>query len=279
MHLSNDERVYIQTILCPIFRINFDSFVNTWTTPESIPGEGCEIGQQKQIKLLPDARELGLKIEAHGENMSITTLILASGRSPALGYAKANLRIGSQTFIEKVALTARSSGSEALIITVGEDGDPFQCSRKDVQPIVQHHRASPVSVFVAKPEQSNLQTIVDSLKMVKPSGRVLLWPIDYPFADSQTVHSLVNSFGKSEDKIAYPKLGAHIGYPILLGLNAVERLVETSTHTSLKTFIRNQGQKAQEVPTTDPRVVISVNLPEQAAVLGVKSPGRFRQYL
>jgi CTP:molybdopterin cytidylyltransferase MocA len=229
--------------------------------------------------LLPDARELDLKIETHGENMPITTLILASGTSPALGYAKANLRIGSQTFIEKVALTACSSGSEALIITVGEDDDPFQCSRKDVQPIVQRHRASPVSVFVAKPDQSNLQAIVDSLKMVRPSGRVLLWPIDYPFADSQTVKSLLDSFGKSEDNIAYPKLGAHMGYPILLGVNAVERLVEKSTHTSLSAFIQNQGQKVRAVPTTDPRVVISVNLPEQAAVLGVKSPERFHQYL
>ncbi|MBT6176351.1 MAG: NTP transferase domain-containing protein [Deltaproteobacteria bacterium] len=210
--------------------------------------------------------------------MSITTLILASGRSPALGYAKANLRIGSQTFIEKVALTARSCGSEALIIAVGEDNDPFQCSRKDVQPIVQRYRAAPISVTVAKPEQSKLQTIVDSLKMVQPSGRVLLWPIDYPFADSKTVKSLLESFSKSEDKLAYPKLGAHMGYPILLGVAALKRLLETPTRMSLGTFIQSQGSKNCEVPTTDPRVVISVNLPEQAAALGVKSPEQFRRY-
>ena len=210
--------------------------------------------------------------------MSITTLILASGRSPALGYAKANLRIGSQTFIEKVALTARSCGSEALIITVGEDNDPFQCSRKDVQPLVQRYRAAPVSVSVAKPDQSNLETIIDSLEMVKPSGRVLLWSIDYPFADSQTVKNLLHSFGKSEDKIAYPKLGAHMGHPILLGVAAVERLKKTPRHTTLQGFVRSQNEKICEVPTSDPRVVISVNLPEQAAMLGVKSPERFRQY-
>jgi len=210
--------------------------------------------------------------------MSVTTLILASGRAPALGYAKANLRIGNQTFIEKIALSARSSGSEALIIAIGEDGDPLQCSRKDVQPILEKHRTCPVSISVVKPDQSNFQTIVESIKMVKPSGRVLLWPIDYPFADTVTLRSLLDSFAESEDKIAYPKLGVHIGYPILLGQQAVTRLMTTHTTKNLNQFLRDQKEIIQEIPTSDPRVVISVNLPEQAAVLGIKSPEQFHQY-
>lgn len=210
--------------------------------------------------------------------MSITALILASGSSPALGYAKANLCINNQTIIEKVTSTARSSGCEALILSIGEEHDPFQCSRRDIQPIIAAQRTCPVSVSVSTPEKTQMETIHQALKMVQPSGRVLLWPIDHPFADTALLKKLINSFLPHEDHIAIPKLGSYFGYPALLGTEAVKRIMETPASTSLRTFFQAHVGKIRETPTVDPRLIMSVNLPEQAVVLGIKSPAQFHQY-
>ncbi len=210
--------------------------------------------------------------------MSITALILASGSSPALGYAKANLCINNQTIIEKVTSTARASGCEALILSIGEENDPFQCSRRDIQPILASQRSCPVSVAVSRPETTQIESIREALNMVKPSGRVLLWPIDHPFADTSLIRKLIESFQPDEDCIAIPKLGTHIGYPALLGKESVKRVMETENGTSLRAFIQTQTSKIKETPTIDPRLIMSVNLPEQAVVLGIKSPGQFHQY-
>ena len=210
--------------------------------------------------------------------MSITALILASGSSPALGYAKANLCINNQTIIEKVTSTARSSGCEALILSIGEDHDPFQCSRRDIQPILANQRSCPVSVSVSKPEKTQMETIHQALRLVRPSGRVLLWPIDHPFADTSLLRKLIDSFQPNEDHIAIPKLGSYHGYPALLGMESVQRMMNASATTSLKDFFLSQAGKIKETPTVDPRLIMSVNLPEQAVVLGIKSPAQFHQY-
>ena len=123
--------------------------------------------------------------------MSITALVIASGRSPALGYAKANLCINNQTIIEKITTTARSSGCEALILSVGEENDPFQCSRRDIRNIISNQRSCPVSISISKPEKTQTEAIHQAIKMVKPSGRVLLWPVDYPFADVSLIRKLI----------------------------------------------------------------------------------------
>ena len=210
--------------------------------------------------------------------MTITALILASGRSPALGYAKANLCINNQTILEKVTSTALSSGCEALILSIGQENDPFQCSRRDAQSIITSQRSCPVSVSISAPEKTQLESIHRAINMVKPSGRVLLWPIDYPFANVGLIRKLIESFSPEQDSIAIPKLGSHIGYPALLGIESVRRIMQASASTSVPTFLQNHASKLQEVPTVDPRVIMSVNLPEQAAVLGIKSPGQFHQY-
>ena len=210
--------------------------------------------------------------------MSITALIIASGRSPALGYAKANLCINNQTIIEKVTTTARSSGCEALILSVGEENDPFQCSRRDIQKIITSQRSCPVSVSISKPDKTPIEAVHQALKMVKPSGRVLLWPVDYPFASVALIRKLADSFTADEDQTAIPKLGSHTGYPILMGKQAVKRIMQTSGSSHLRGFIQSELGKVREVPTVDPRLIMSVNLPEQAAVLGIKSPGQFHQY-
>jgi|MDSW01.2.fsa_nt_gb CTP:molybdopterin cytidylyltransferase MocA len=210
--------------------------------------------------------------------MTITALIMASGKSPALGYAKANLCINNQTILEKVTSTAISSGCEALILSIGEENDPLQCSRRDVQSIISSQRSCPVSVSVSPPEQTQVQSIHRAIDMVKPSGRVLLWPIDYPFANVALIRKLIDSFSPEQDNIAIPKLGSHIGYPALLGIESVRRIMQASTSTSLTAFLQDHASKLREVSTVDPRVIMSVNLPEQAAVLGIKSPGQFHQY-
>lgn len=210
--------------------------------------------------------------------MTITALLLASGRSPALGYAKANLCINNQTILEKVTSTARSSGCEALIFSIGEENDPFQCSRRDIQSLLVSQRSCPVSVSISRPEKTQLESVQQAVNMVKPSGRVLLWPIDYPFADVTLVRKLIESFDASQDHIAIPKLGSHIGYPALLGVESVRRIMQAGSSTSLPGFFQGQSRKLREVSTVDPRVIMSVNLPEQAAVLGIKSPGQFHQY-
>ena len=210
--------------------------------------------------------------------MTMTALILASGRSPALGYAKANLCIDNQTIMEKVTATVRSSGSEAIILSIGEENDPFQCSRRDVQPLLTAQRSCPVSVSVSKPNLTPMASAHQALKMVKPSGRVLLWPIEYPFADATIIKQLADSFTREADQIAVPKLGNHLGYPVLLGRASVQKILETQSSVSFRDFIRTQKSKVKEIATTDPRLIMSVNLPEQAVVLGIKSPGRSHQY-
>ena len=210
--------------------------------------------------------------------MSITALIIASGRSPTLGYAKANLCINNQTIIEKVTTTARSSGCEALILSVGEENDPFQCSRRDIQNIISNQRSCPVSISISKPDKTPIQAVQQAINMVKPSGRLLLWPVDYPFASVSLIRQLADSFEVEEDQIAIPKLGTHTGYPILMGKQSVKRILQSSGSNHLHGFIQSESTKVREVPTVDPRLIMSVNLPEQAAVLGIKSPGQFHQY-
>lgn len=210
--------------------------------------------------------------------MSLTTLILASGRAPELGYAKANLRIGSQTIIEYIAQTARAAGTDALIVTIGEDNDPLQCSRADVLRLVHTSSVCPVSIVSTGPEESRFETLRTSLRRARPSHRVLVWPVDSPFADADLVSRMLESVGVNEDKIARPHVGGHFGYPLLLGQNATNRLVHWPHSSSLTEFLLAQESGLQNIATDDPRVVMVLNSPHQANILGVKSPSQFHQY-
>lgn len=114
----------------------------------------------------------------------IAALILAAGASQRMGHAKALLHVGGASLLTRVVDTARAAGAEGIVAVIA----PPHGDR-----IVAQHAALPV-IWAENPtpERGMLSSVQAGLPHL-PAAAVgaLVWPVDIPFVDVQTVRTLL----------------------------------------------------------------------------------------
>jgi len=204
--------------------------------------------------------------------MSFATLLLAAGRSSRMGTPKAWLRFGQTTCLEHIMTCAYEAGSHALIIVVGSEDNPGLVSRQDVLQCIPANPACPTHVILGNPLGEPIDSIRCGLRILTTPSRLLLWPVDAPFANTALVAQLRDCFTRDEDKIARPTVGQRHGHPILLGATAARELREDIADAGAHHVVHRCSNRLIDLPCHDERLVAPLNTPQDARATGITLP-------
>lgn len=116
----------------------------------------------------------------------ISALILAAGASERMGSAKALLKLGGATLLERIVGTAGAAGTGDVVVTVGPPHGPEICAALAAAlPAVRW-------AWNAQPALGMLSSVQAGLPQLSPTTRgALIWPVDIPFVEVETVRQLL----------------------------------------------------------------------------------------
>ncbi|HEU0034692.1 MAG TPA: nucleotidyltransferase family protein [Kofleriaceae bacterium] len=193
--------------------------------------------------------------------MRLGAVILAAGSGSRLGgVAKALLRSGSQTFLERIAETARAVGLDDAIVVVGPPfGDAVAMHAHTIElatrtnPDPARGMASSVAIgfaaLAASPE---------------PIEAAWLWPVDHPFVHAATLRRLIDALGDHE--VAQPRHGDRGGHPPLVARRLWPQLAACATlDGGARTVLAGADRIA--VAVDDAGVVRDIDLPADARAM------------
>lgn len=204
-----------------------------------------------------------------------SALVLAAGHSRRMGTPKAYLHLAGQTLAERLCATCAQGGAHTIVVVAGasDAADPTLASVALLAPLVQARldpAAARLRFTVGCPEGTPLDSLRCGLRLVPQGQNVLLWPIDYPFADSALVRALVLALGERRDQVAIPLAAGRRGHPVLLGAEVALELWSDTLVAGARDVVLRSAERQLLVPVADARVAEDCDTPEQARALGIE---------
>jgi molybdenum cofactor cytidylyltransferase len=204
----------------------------------------------------------------------VVAVVLAAGRSQRMGFPKAYLRWQGETLIERAAREAALGGCSCVVAVVGAEDDRELASVAVVEPLLHERLPAGCSLEVrcGRPDATSIDSLRVALASVQAGHDLLLWPVDYPFADRALVARLRASLLRTSDRIALPTVAGRRGHPILFGADVVHELWEPTLQAGARSVVHRRPERLVEVACVDRRVAEDVDTPEDARRLGVELP-------
>lgn len=169
-----------------------------------------------------------------------------------MGRPKANLMIGGETFLERLA-RIHGAWCAPVIVVLGHDPGGA---------IFERHRALPVT-FVRNPDPdrgmfSSLQTGLAHV----PGDAVLFQPVDFPLVAEETVRRLAKWDG---GELAIPVYAGKRGHPVRLGAALMAEMREAAPAAQARDLIRPHYGEAAFLEVDDAGVTRDIDTPEEYA--------------
>ena len=141
--------------------------------------------------------------------MKLGAVVLVAGAGTRLGgIAKALLRTGQQTYLERIARIARLSGADRIIVVVGRPhghavGDAARELELNVivNPLPERGMASSVALGFSAMREYDIDA-------------AWLWPVDHPNVELRTLDTLIHALGDHD--VAQPRFEGRGGHPPLI---------------------------------------------------------------
>jgi CTP:molybdopterin cytidylyltransferase MocA len=148
--------------------------------------------------------------------VKLAAVILAAGAGRRLGgIAKALLKSGEHTFLERIVTTARSLGLVDAVVVVGA---PFG------EAVAEHARSLGLRVVVnPDPGRGMASSVALGFAALTDGDAAWLWPVDHPHVTTETLRALVTKLGETD--VAQPRFGERGGHPPLIARRLWPRLV------------------------------------------------------
>ena len=161
------------------------------------------------------------------------------------GVAKALLRRGEATFLQKIAA---HGFADAVVVVGPPHGDAVAAHAKELGLRIATN---------AKPEMGMASSIgIGFAAIAEGTTRAAwLWPVDHPDVSGDTLMRLIDALG--EHAVARPVFGSRGGHPPLIARRLWARLVGC---TNARDVIA--GADRVDVPVDDPGCVRDVDTPE-----------------
>lgn len=181
-------------------------------------------------------------------------IVLAAGMSSRMRRPKAELQLGSRSFMEHCVEALRSGGCDPVVVIVAEAGQASARERPGV-------------VWAVNPDEESEQ--IDSIRIglgTLPPDCVAaaVLPVDAPAVRPETVRTLLDAF------LAAPPGRAHVvrpvhagapGHPTLFARDVFGQLAEPGLTHGAETIVQRHSASRIDVPVDDPGIAGNVNTP------------------
>jgi CTP:molybdopterin cytidylyltransferase MocA len=174
----------------------------------------------------------------------VAGLILAAGAGHRLGEAKALVRLGAQTLLERCADTLRKGGCSIVVAVVGSQAPA----------IAQHARAvADVTVVNERWHEGMSTSLRAGLDAVAPTdaGAVVIVLVDQPLISPQAVRRVIQAWGTGAAAAVATYAGER-RHPVLLDLSVIGDVAASATaDEGARAWLRRAGAAVTGVPCED----------------------------
>jgi CTP:molybdopterin cytidylyltransferase MocA len=183
-------------------------------------------------------------------------MILAAGMSRRMGTAKALLRLGAQTVIERIAATASGAGAAPIVVVTGHAADTIHRALAHVPGIEFAHNPD----FDAGGMRSSVQTGVAAIHQRCDAFFLML--LDQPLVSPATLQALAQHWPQRRPAIVMPSCGAAHGHPLLIGSACADEILALSGDATLHDFVRRHRSGIEVVEVCDRGVLGDLDTPQ-----------------
>jgi molybdenum cofactor cytidylyltransferase len=190
-------------------------------------------------------------------------IILAAGESRRMGYPKPLLKIGGQTFIERIA-ESMLAVVPRLVIVLGAHGDR-------VRPIPRDERI----VMVENPNYSRgqLSSLKVGLSAIQPESTGALVHLgDHPIVRVETFQTIVDSYNQLGKPIVIARHAGHRGHPVIFGRAIFAELQSAPEEEGARHVVNADASRVAYVDSDDPGVNLDLDTPADLIRAGLSLP-------
>ena len=185
---------------------------------------------------------------------NVVPIILAAGDSTRMGYPKAILPLGRDTFITRILGTLKETELPMPIVVLGR-------AASIIRPVIADWPAE--IVINADPDRGQLSSIQLALSHINPECRGgMIWPVDQPAISQDLVRRLVQLFTSSEPKIAFPMHGNKNGHPAIFHRDLFKEFMDASPDEGPRPILLRHKHASAILPVEESACVQDIDTPE-----------------
>jgi molybdenum cofactor cytidylyltransferase len=182
------------------------------------------------------------------KNINITALILAAGQGSRIGMPKWQLKFNGKSFLEIIKTKLTASGVDNTFCVYRENSKPTTSS---------------LNYIINKtPELGMFSSIYYGTEKIKEADGILIWPVDHPFVELETLSKLIDAFKLNSNSIVKPIYNNRGGHPIILPEKIFKKIKTTDYDGGLRQFLNGIKPEYFNVNTNDPNILRNVNTPK-----------------
>jgi len=171
-----------------------------------------------------------------------------------MGTVKALLPLGRGSMVQTLVSTLMTVKVDPILIVTGYAAEEIEKELTEVD-----------AQFVHNARYADTD-MLDSIRLGIRSlqgrcNRILLWPVDTPLVQADTVQKILNADGV----FVCPSFHRRSGHPVLLDESAFDHVMRYSGQAGLKGAVQTSGIQPSYVVVEDEGVLLNGNTPEEYA--------------
>ena len=181
----------------------------------------------------------------------IGAIVLAAGSSSRMGRSKAMLTIGTRgrTFLDAITETLDAAGVLAVRIVGTPGSEPLP----------------PRGVTNPNPGAGMLSSVQCGLRALPENlDAVLVWPVDHPLVERETVVAMIAAFRIGDSPIVVPTHGGRRGHPVLFAARVFPELHAADPSCGARAIVHAHDDRL-ELAVEDSGVIADIDTPDDYA--------------
>ena len=195
----------------------------------------------------------------------IAAVVLAAGFSSRMGALQQPLKpllpFGSETALERVVRSLRTSGARHVVVVTGHEAARVAPLIERLGTVQAHNPTYESGMF------SSVQAGVAALP--RDTGAFFVLPVDCPLVTPRALGLLLERFTAGDAGVVYPTCLEHRGHPPLLSSRLIEQLLAAGPEGDLRSFLAAHAGETAEVDVRDLTVLMDMDTPDDYRSLAV----------
>jgi molybdenum cofactor cytidylyltransferase len=185
---------------------------------------------------------------------NITPVILAAGNSARMGYPKALLPLGAETFLTRILTTLSELDLANARVILG-------AHEPQIRPLLLSRR---VRILInPNPERGQFSSMRLALQDLDSGCRgCLIWPVDQPLISSELVRDLIRLFWRTSAPLVLPVYSGKTGHPALFGRELIDQLLAAPPDANPKIIITSYKAEAAQLSCNERGTVEDIDTPD-----------------
>jgi molybdenum cofactor cytidylyltransferase len=191
-------------------------------------------------------------------------IILAAGESRRMGYPKPLLKIGGQTFIERIA-ESMLAVVPRLVIVLGAHSDRVRAAIPRDERIVIVENPN-----FLRGQLSSLKVGLSALQADGTGGLVHLG--DHPMVRVETFRAIVDSYNQLDKPIVIARHAGHRGHPLVFDRAIFAELQFAPEEEGARHVVNADASRVAYVDSDDPGINLDLDTPSDLTRAGLPLP-------